>query len=42
MATRREWLRQLGWMVLLWAGGVVSLALVALSIKTIMGLIGMR
>ena len=42
MASRSQWLRRLGWMALLWAGGVASLALVAVLIKTIMRLVGMR
>jgi len=42
MASRTEWLRRLGWMALLWAGGVAGLAVVALVIKTIMRLVGMR
>jgi len=42
MATRREWLRRLGWMGLLWAGGVLALALVAFLIRIIMAAAGMK
>ncbi len=41
-ATRREWLHRLGWMVALWAGGVMTLATVAYVIRTIMHALGMR
>ena len=42
MATRRRWLRQLGWMALLWLGGVATLALVAFLIRIVMHAAGMR
>ena len=42
MAARREWLHRLGWMALLWLGGVVVLALVAFLIRIIMRVAGMR
>jgi len=42
MAAQHRWLRQLAWMVALWAGGVATLALVALAIKLIMKMVGMR
>ena len=41
-ATRREWVRRLGWMAALWAGGVVALAAVAYVIRVIMHLLGMH
>jgi hypothetical protein len=40
--SRREWLRRLGWMVLLWLGGVMALAAVAFVIRLIMHAAGMR
>ncbi|QNA89491.1 DUF2474 domain-containing protein [Massilia sp. Dwa41.01b] len=36
------WLRRLGWMVLLWAGGVAALFLAASLIRAIMHAAGMR
>lgn len=36
------WLRRLGWMVALWAGGVATLFLVASLIRFIMHAAGMR
>ncbi|MFN3791776.1 DUF2474 family protein [Massilia sp.] len=42
MASRREWTRRLAWLAALWLGGVLSLALVAYAIRTIMHALGMR
>ncbi|WP_314442641.1 DUF2474 domain-containing protein [Massilia timonae] len=42
MVARREWLRRLGWMALLWLGGVVTLSLVAFLIRIVMHAAGMR
>jgi len=42
MVARREWARRLGWMALLWAGGVATLALVAFLIRIVMHAAGMR
>jgi hypothetical protein len=39
---RRLWLRRLGWMFVLWAGGVLTLYLVASLIRAIMHAVGMR
>ncbi len=39
---RRPWLRRLGWLVGLWAGGVLTLYLVAGLIRVIMHAAGMR
>ena len=39
---RRQWLKRLGWMALLWAGGVASLAAVAFLIRVVMHAAGMR
>jgi hypothetical protein len=39
---RRLWLRRLGWLVVLWAGGVLTLYLVASLIRAIMHAAGMR
>ncbi|UVW27401.1 DUF2474 domain-containing protein [Massilia sp. H6] len=39
---RREWLRRIGWMVALWAGGVATLAALAYLIRAIMQAIGMH
>lgn len=36
------WLRRLGWMALLWAGGVAALGLVALLLRGLMHAAGMR
>jgi hypothetical protein len=36
------WLRRLGWLVVLWAGGVLALYLVASLIRMIMHAAGMR
>lgn len=36
------WLRRLGWLVVLWAGGVLALYLVASLIRAIMHAAGMR
>ncbi|MFC0250445.1 DUF2474 domain-containing protein [Massilia consociata] len=40
--TRREWMRRLGWMAALWAGGVVALSALAYLIRMIMQALGMR
>lgn len=42
MARPRLWLRRLGWMAALWAGGVAALAAVALALRLLMHLAGMR
>lgn len=42
MAAHRKWLRQLGWMALLWLGGVITLSLVAFLIRILMHAAGMR
>jgi len=42
MAAARLWLRRLGWMVALWAGGVAALAVVALLLRVLMHAAGMR
>jgi hypothetical protein len=39
---RHLWLRRLGWLVVLWAGGVLALYLVASLIRAIMHAAGMR
>jgi len=36
------WLRRLGWMIVLWAGGVAALYLVAALLRAIMHAAGMR
>jgi hypothetical protein len=38
----RTWLRQLGWMVVLWAGGVAALAVVAWVLHVLMHAAGMH
>jgi hypothetical protein len=38
----RLWLRRLGWMAALWAGGVGALAGVALLLRVLMHAAGMR
>lgn len=40
--SRRDWLRRLGWMAALWAGGVATLAAVAYLLRMIMHALGMR
>jgi hypothetical protein len=37
----RVWWRRLGWMVLLWVGGVATVGLVALAFRAIMGAVGL-
>jgi len=39
---KRLWTRRLGWLVALWAGGVLTLYLVASLIRLIMHAAGMR
>ena len=39
---RPLWLRRLGWLVALWAGGVLTLYLVASLIRLVMHAAGMR
>ena len=41
-AERPRWLRRLGWLLALWAGGVAALWLVASLIRAIMHAAGMR
>jgi hypothetical protein len=41
-AARREWMRRLGWMAALWAGGVLTLSVVAYLIRLLMRLLGMQ
>ena len=36
------WLRRIGWMALLWLGGVAALGLVALALRLLMHAAGMR
>jgi hypothetical protein len=36
------WLRRLGWMVAIWVGGVVALAIVAFLLRVLMHAAGMR
>ena len=38
----RMWLGRIGWLVALWAGGVLALALVALALRLLMHAAGMR
>jgi Protein of unknown function (DUF2474) len=38
----RLWLRRLGWLLVLWTGGVLALWLVAALIRAIMHAAGMR
>lgn len=42
MATRRDWMRRLGWLAALWLGGVFTLAAVAYVIRVLMHALGMR
>jgi len=39
---RSVWPRRLGWLVLLWLGGVAALGLVALLLRLLMHAAGMR
>lgn len=36
------WLRRLGWLLLLWLGGVAALGLVAFALRLLMHAAGMR
>jgi hypothetical protein len=36
------WLRRVGWMALIWAGGVLALAVVALVFRGLMTAAGLR
>jgi hypothetical protein len=40
--TRLHWLRRLGWLVLIWTASVAALALVALGLRAVMTLAGLR
>ncbi|THC39350.1 DUF2474 domain-containing protein [Massilia sp. Mn16-1_5] len=42
MRGERVWLRRLGWLLVLWAGGVGALWLVATLIRGLMHAAGMR
>ncbi|WEF35333.1 DUF2474 domain-containing protein [Pseudoduganella chitinolytica] len=37
-----QWLRRLGWLVVLWCGGVAALAVVAGLLRVLMHAAGMR
>jgi hypothetical protein len=39
--TKRRWLRQLGWLIAIWAGSVTALGLVALVFRAIMAAAGL-
>lgn len=39
---RGLWLRRIGWLVLLWVAGVAALGVVALALRLIMGMAGLR
>ena len=39
---RRLWLRRVGWLVVLWAGGVAALGVVALLLRFVMRAAGLR
>jgi hypothetical protein len=39
---RRLWTHRIGWMVLIWAGSVTGLAVVASLLRLVMKLTGMR
>jgi hypothetical protein len=39
---RRPWLHRLGWLVLLWLGGVVSMALLAGTLRLLMAWAGLQ
>jgi hypothetical protein len=39
---RARWLRRLGWLVLIWSASVVALALVALALRVLMTLAGLK
>lgn len=39
---RGLWLRRIGWLVVLWAAGVVALGLVALALRLVMHAAGLR
>ena len=39
---RRLWLRRVGWLVVLWVGGVAALGIVALALRFVMQAAGLR
>ncbi|AYG62194.1 DUF2474 family protein [Rhizobium jaguaris] len=39
--TREEWLRRLGWLVLIWAASVAALAVVAMLFRLLMEFVGL-
>jgi hypothetical protein len=41
MKPRRLWVRNIGWLVLLWTASVAVLAIVALMLRVLMNLAGM-
>jgi uncharacterized membrane protein len=41
-AGRRLWARRVGWLLILWVGGVASLAVIAFLMRMIMRMAGMR
>jgi hypothetical protein len=38
---RKLWLRRIGWLVLIWAGSIAALAVVALLFRLLMNLAGL-
>ena len=41
MASTSSWLRQLGWLVLIWSGSVLTLGAVAMAFRLLMRLAGL-
>ncbi|MDL2402462.1 DUF2474 domain-containing protein [Rhizobium mayense] len=41
VTSRRNWLRRLGWLVLIWAASVFALAIVAMVFRLLLSMAGM-
>lgn len=39
---RGEWLRRVGWLVIIWAGSILALGVVAMAFRLMMNLAGMK
>ncbi|SCW68719.1 Protein of unknown function [Sphingobium faniae] len=40
-ASRRLWLRRIGWLIFIWAASIAALAVVAMAVRGLMNLAGM-
>lgn len=41
VTTRKNWLRRLGWLVIIWTASVIVLAVVAMVFRLLIGMAGM-